>query len=179
VTKETYEDDELWAALEKQKQLGKIRAIGVSIGHNVMPLGRASVQTVQVHYNRLDRGAEEQLFPVCLKKNMGVLARVPLASGFLSGKYRPGQKWQQGDVRHGIADSKIDSTLHEVARIQREEVPPGIPLSTWALCWCLAHPAVTSVIPGCKSVEQLKSNAAAVELKVEEAVSRQPIGELD
>ncbi len=50
--------------------------------------------------------------------------------------------------------------------IQREEVPQGVSMATWALAWCLRHPAVSCVIPGCKSVEQVESNAAAAELEM-------------
>ncbi|NIR49741.1 aldo/keto reductase [candidate division KSB1 bacterium] len=164
VSRETYEDDALWTALEKQQKLGKIRLIGVSIGHDPTSLGRDLVQTVQVHYNRLELGAEKEVLPLCLKKDLGVLARVPLASGFLSGKYKPGHRWGKGDVRKRIESDGIDTKLGEVQRIQKEEVFSGTSMAIWALHWCLRHPAVTAVIPGCKSVEQIRANGAAAEL---------------
>ena len=166
ISQDTFENDELWTALEKQKQLGKIRAIGVSIKHDPMPLGRPMVETVQIIHNRLNRGAEETVLPLAIEKGLGVLARVPLASGYLSGKYRSGQRWADGDVRSRRDLTEIDEQLKEVERIQKEEVPPGVNMATWALSWCLRHPAVTTVIPGCKSVEQVEANAAAVELDI-------------
>ena len=166
VSRETFENDELWAALEKQKKLGKIRAIGVSIRHDPFPLERPEVETVQVIHNRLNRGAEEGVLPRAKEKRLGVLARVPLASGYLSGKYHPGQRWQDGDVRVRHDTEEIDQQLQEVERIQREEVPQGVDMATWALSWCLRHPAVTTVIPGCKSVKQVESNAAAADLDI-------------
>jgi len=175
VSQETYEDDELWAALEKQQRLGKIRAIGVSIGHDPMPLGRDGVQTVQVAYSRLDLGAEKEVLPLSHKKHLGVLARVPLANGFLSGKYHPGQRWSKGDVRNRIENDRIDTMLREVERIRKEEIPPGTRLATWALSWCLRHPAVTAVIPGCKSVEQVRCNAAAADQPINQEAHPQAI----
>ncbi|MBD3308887.1 aldo/keto reductase [candidate division KSB3 bacterium] len=168
VSQETFEDDDLWTALDKQKQLGKIRAIGVSIKHDTMPLGRSQVETVQVIHNRLNRGAEDTVFPICQERGLGVLARVPLASGYLSGKYQPGQRWHKGDVRYRYGAEEIDQQLQEVARIQAEEVPDGVNMATWALSWCLRHPAVTAVIPGCKSVAQVQTNAAAADLDIQQ-----------
>ena len=92
------------------------------------------------------------------------MSRVPLASGFLSGKYKPGAQFKPGDYRHEKEQQEIDQKLREVEQIRRTEVPPGVDMAQWALAWCLQHPAVTCVIPGCKSVEQVESNAAAAEL---------------
>jgi myo-inositol catabolism protein IolS len=98
---------------------------------------------------------------------------VPLASGYLSGKYHPGQRWQGGDVRSQHENDVIDQQLQEVARIQAEEVPPGMNMAIWALNWCLQHPAVTAVIPGCKSAEQVELNAAAADLDISQATHPQ------
>jgi aryl-alcohol dehydrogenase-like predicted oxidoreductase len=90
---------------------------------------------------------------------------VPLASGYLSGKYQPGDEFSaQNDVRSLHDKQEVQEKLVLVQEIQRTEVPPGVPMAPWALAWCLAYPAVTSVIPGCKSVEQVESNARAAEL---------------
>ena len=89
---------------------------------------------------------------------------MPLASGFLSGKYKPGARFGQGDYRHEKKQEEIDRALREVEKIRREELPPGEDMARWALAWCLQHPAVSAVIPGCKSVEQVESNAAAAGL---------------
>ena len=129
--------------------------------HQTDGASKADVEVVQVIYNRLDRKPEEAVFPSCQRQNLGVLARVPLASGLLSGKYKPGDKFGQGDVRHGKAQEQLDAQLREAKKIQTEEVPPGMDMAQWALAWCLRHPAVTAVIPGCKSVAQVESNAKA------------------
>ena len=169
VTRETYENDELWAEVEKQKKKGKIRAIGVSIGHEAFPLRRRQVETVQVIHNRLNRGAEREVLPKAREEGLGVLSRVPLASGFLSGKYREGQRWPEDDVRSLHEEEKIDERLREVQRLREEEVPDGVDMVPWALSWSLQHPAVTAVIPGCKSIEQVRSNASAAELDIGQA----------
>lgn len=60
----------------------------------------------------------------------------------------------------------LQDKLREVARIRREELPEGANLAQWALAWVLRHPAVSAVIPGCKSIAQLEANAAAAEFDV-------------
>lgn len=104
------------------------------------------------------------MFPACRTQNLGVLARVPLASGFLSGKYRPGAAFPASDVREAWMKKDRDAKLAEVQRLAASEVPAGVPMARWALAWCLRHPAVTAVIPGCKSPEQVRDNAAAADL---------------
>lgn len=101
---------------------------------------------------------------MCEKQGLGVLARVPLASGFLSGKYRPGAVFGKSDVRSRRDAAEQNRLLEEVERIRREEVPDGVDMAAWALAWCLKHQAVTCVIPGCKDVPQVEANAAAVKL---------------
>jgi aryl-alcohol dehydrogenase-like predicted oxidoreductase len=122
---------------------------------------------IQVVYNRLDRGPEETAFPTCVERDLGVLARIPLASGFLGGKYRPGAQFTgKSDLRSGWDRQRIEDRLRQVQQIQEEEVPDGVPMAPWALAWCLQHPAVTCVIPGCKTVEQVESNASAADLEM-------------
>jgi len=164
-----FDNDELQQTLIRLKAQGKIRHIGNSIRGNAddrqtKQSEQAQVEALQVIYNRLDRRPEQRDFPYALEHDLGTLARVPLASGFLSGKYKPGSHFQPGDTRASKSQEEIDRTLREVERIAREEVPPGVPLAQWALAWCLQHRAVCAVIPGCKNVEQVRSNAAAAQL---------------
>ncbi len=162
-------DEDVLAAMHKAKDQGKIRFLGNSVGSNgnvkqVEASKRMGIEVIQIIYNRLDRTPETTCFPVCVQQNLGVLARVPLASGFLSGKYKPGTTFPAGDVRAKWKDVKLDEKLAEVERIAKEEVPAGVPMSRWALAWCLKNDAVTSVIPGCKDVKQVEENALAAEL---------------
>jgi len=94
-----------------------------------------------------------------------VLARVPLASGFLSGKYTAKARFAKTDVRAVWQSEEERRRLVEQAeQIRKTEVPEGVPMAQWALAWCLQNPAVTCVIPGCKNVQQVESNAQAADL---------------
>lgn len=164
-----FDNDGLWTALDKQVQAGKIRHLGISIGsntniHQTAAATKVKADAIQVIYNRLDRKPEEQVFPSCVEQDLGVLARVPLASGYLSGKYKPGAKFASDDVRHGHNPEQTDAKLRQVEEIKASEVPEGTDMAKWALAWCLKHDAVTAVIPGCKTVEQVESNASAADL---------------
>lgn len=164
-----FQNQELWAMLAEQKRAGKIRHLGVSIlqkGSEWQARETAGfgVEALQVFYNRLDRRAETLYFPHAQKNNLGILARVPLASGLLSGKYKPGAAFAAGDVRTTFNAEKMQRDLAEVERLQREEVPAGVPMAQWAMAWCLKNPVVTTLIPGCKNPEQVKANASAAEL---------------
>jgi aryl-alcohol dehydrogenase-like predicted oxidoreductase len=167
-----FDNEALQQAVIKLKRQGKVRHIGNSVAsglnfaHQVDASTKAEVEAVQLLYNRLDRRAEQTAFESCMRQDLGVLVRVPLASGFLSGKYKPGAKFARDDFRGSKSFEEIDKTLRDVEQIARTEVPPGVPMAQWALAWCLRHPAVTCVIPGCKSVEQVESNARAAELVV-------------
>lgn len=166
-TDEVFDNDELWTMLDKEKQAGKIRFLGISLNkknsmHQVEAATRVGADVIQVVYNRLDRRPEEDVFPSCQRQDLGVLARVPLASGYLSGKYRPDATFGERDVRR--YDEEREKKLRLVEEIRRTEVPEGVDMAQWALAWCLQHPAVTCVIPGVKSVEQVEANAKAAGL---------------
>ncbi|MGM0903008.1 MAG: aldo/keto reductase [Bacillota bacterium] len=164
-----FNNDDLWTMLDKQIQAGKIRHLGLSLktNHETFQTERATeynIKAIQVVYNRLDKAAEEGIFPSAKAQDLGVLSRVPLASGFLSGKYKPGASFEKNDVRSRNEDAKIQAILKEVLEISQTEVPKDVPMVAWALAWCLKHPAVTSVIPGCKNPEQVIANAKAADL---------------
>lgn len=158
---------DVWQALADQVKAGKIRHLGVSVSSRGEVLGQVEaapgygIGAVQMVYNRLDDEPEAAMLPACQRLGLGVLARVPLASGFLSGKYRPGTAFPAGDVRATHDRAKAEARLERAEAIRREEVPPGMDMAEWALRWCLRHPAVTAVIPGCKDVAQVESNARA------------------
>jgi aryl-alcohol dehydrogenase-like predicted oxidoreductase len=164
-----FQNDELWAMLAEQKRAGKIRHLGISILGKGSELQarearRFGAEALQVVYNRLDRRPEQIYFPHAERDRLGILARVPLASGLLSGKYRPGTTFAPNDVRATFDPEKMRKDIAEAERIQKEEVPPGVPMSQYALAWCLKNPLVTAVIPGCKDPAQVRANAAAADL---------------
>jgi aryl-alcohol dehydrogenase-like predicted oxidoreductase len=164
-----FDDPAVLDVLHKAKQQGKIRHIGNSVGkntntHQIESSKQRDIEVIQIIYNRLDRAPQETTFPICIRQNLGVLARVPLASGYLSGKYRPGQAFPEGDVRSNQKPEVRDAKIREAEQIRQAEVPEGVDMATWALAWCLKHPAVHCVIPGCKDVKQVESNAKAADL---------------
>ena len=166
-----FKTEGLWDRLTSLKKQGKIKHLGISIGsnQNIFQPSQATqvgAEAIQVVYNRLDRGPEAEVLPSCLKQNLGVLARVPLASGFLSGKYKPGHKFPDADVREKWMKDNRDAKLKEVQTIAENEVPANVPMAQWALAWVLKHPAITCVIPGCKNVEQVANNAAVADLDI-------------
>lgn len=168
-TDDEFETEGLWDVLQRQVEKGKIRHIGLSISSNkniyqTSKAKKLGFEIIQVVYNRLDRESEKEVLPKCQDLNLGVLARVPLASGFLSGKYKPDHKFTGTNVRATRPQEEVEKRLKEVMHIQTEEVPAGVSMASWALAWCLKNPAVTSVIPGCKNPEQVLSNASAVNL---------------
>jgi aryl-alcohol dehydrogenase-like predicted oxidoreductase len=169
-TDEMFDIHGLWEMLQKQVKAGKVRHLGISISskqdriYQVNKSSEVGAEAIQVVYNRIERKPEEKVFDSCISKELGVLARVPLASGFLSGKYNKDAKFDGSDVRSSWQDDEMADVIKEVAKIKKE-IPQGVPMAQWALAWCLRHPAVTCVIPGCKNVEQVESNAMAADLQ--------------
>ena len=164
-----FENEELWAMLASQKGAGKARHLGISILGKGSQLQarearRVGAEVLQVIYNRLDQRPEHIYFPQAQRDHLGILARVPLASGLLTGKYTPGATFQANDVRAVFDAGKLRNDLAEVQRLGRTEVPAGVPMAQWALAWCLKNPAVSAAIPGCKDPAQAAANAAAAEL---------------
>lgn len=162
--------EELWAALQAQVRAGKIRHLGVSISSQSENLAqveaapRFGIRAVQLVYNRLDDGPEARVLPACARLKLGALARVPLASGFLSGKYRPGHVFPADDVRSSQNAAKAAARIEKALEIGRSEVPQGMGMARWALAWCLRRPEVTAVIPGAKDPAQVELNAAAADV---------------
>jgi aryl-alcohol dehydrogenase-like predicted oxidoreductase len=167
---EAFDQPGLWEMLQEQVKLGKIRHVGLSVSpnDNIYQVAKASevgIRSVQVVYNRLDQQPEELVLPSCIAQDLGMLARVPLASGLLTGKYRPGAEFTRPDDVRSLRDkTEIQERLAKVERIEKNEVPPEVPMAAWALAWCLQHPAVSCVIPGCKTIEQVDLNASASDL---------------
>ncbi len=167
---EMFDTEGLWEMLHEQVQSGKIRHLGISISrtydgtHQIDTASHIGIEAAQVVYNRLHHKHESHTFDVCTKQDLGVLARVPLASGFLTGKYSKDSQFDQSDVRGRWFDQQQRQEMIDQAQRVASEVPDGVPMAQWALAWPLQHPAITSVIPGCKSVDQVKSNAEAADL---------------
>lgn len=167
-TREQLDNDALWTMLGKQVQAGKIRFLGISIGqpNQLYQVDRATalgVSVIQTIYNAIQPKAAETVLPSCQRQDLGVLARVPLASGFLTGKYQPGAQFPDNDVR---AERKPEVNEQQIAQALDilKQVPAGVNPASWACHWCLQHPAISAVVPGVKSIAQLDINAAGADL---------------
>ena len=169
-TDEMFRTPGLWEMLRGLLESGVVRHLGISISSSyegALQIDEASqvgAGAIQVVYNRLQRRAEELFFDGATRQDLGVLARVPLASGFLSGKYGRDATFSETDVRAVWQSEEKRRDYAEQVEQLRTEVPEGVPMAQWALAWCLRHPAVTCVIPGCKDVAQVESNARAADL---------------
>jgi aryl-alcohol dehydrogenase-like predicted oxidoreductase len=177
-------DDDVLAVLHKAKDAGKVRHLGNSARNKddqheqVAASQQRGIEAVQLVYNRLQRLPEENgTLDLCRQQNLGVLARVPLASGYLSGKYDPEAEFAAGEVRGRHDPEHRRSMLESVQQIARDEVPEGTPMAQWALAWCLQHPAVTCVIPGCKRPAQVENNAAVASLDLAAGDHPQAVGD--
>src|SRR5712692_2368503 len=167
---EVIERGEVWAILEKRKQEGKIRHYGVSI--NTIEEGVAAVKsgrsdTIQLEYNLLMQEPAEKIFPLAQTANVGIIARVPLRRGLLSGKMTLAdrERFQGDDVRaRGFAGDLLEKELAKVERLRFLVQGPVKSLAQAAIAFCLAHPAVSITIPGARDDRQMRENAAAGEL---------------
>ncbi|HEX9444981.1 MAG TPA: aldo/keto reductase, partial [Candidatus Binatia bacterium] len=169
-TIETIQSGEIWALLERRKQEGVIRHYGVSINSAEEALAAidAGAETIQLEYNLLDQTPAEKVFPAAKKAGVAIVVRVPLRRGLLSGKLTPeDQKRFQGeDVRaRNFAGDVFKQQLERVERL-RFLAKPGRSLAQAAIAFCIADPAVATVIPGGRNKEQVRENAAAAEARL-------------
>jgi len=166
---EAFLDDGLRTFLEDARRAGMVRNTGVSIrgaGSEVQTreaFGRG-YGVLQVVYNRIDARAEAAVFPTARRHNLGILARVPLASGLISGQHGIGAAFGPDDFRSTLGRDEIKRRIRAADKLVEEELPVGISRARWALAWCLRDPVVTAVIPGVKSPEQVVENASAADL---------------
>ena len=156
-------DDRWQRAAAALKDEGLVRAIGISVNRwqpaNVLrALDTGIIDAVQVVYNIFDQDPEDELFPVCLEKNIGVIARVPFDEGSLTGTLTPGSRWPEGDFRNTyFAPEQLAETIGRVDRL-RSSVPDGMTMPEFALRYILQHPAVSTVIPGMRKLVHVEGN---------------------
>jgi aryl-alcohol dehydrogenase-like predicted oxidoreductase len=152
-------------AFEDLKRGGKIRAAGLSLNDHDPDSGIEAIRTglidgVQAIYNIFDQGAAKNLFPLCIEENIGVLARVPLDEGGLTGKIDANTKFPTGDFRGFYFRGGRKRQVAEHVAALRRDLSDGEDLAETALRFCISHPAVSSVIPGMRTVRHAESNTA-------------------
>ncbi|MGA8660240.1 MAG: aldo/keto reductase [Chthoniobacterales bacterium] len=175
---EVYYRPEVFQVLDGFKQAGKISNYGVSVATVEEALKAAEypgVASVQIIFNIFRQRPSELFFPVARKREVGILVRLPLSSGLLSGKItkdtkfapddhrnfnQQGEKFDRGETFSGI---DLDLALAAVEKIRRL-LPNGVSMANFSLRWILDHPAVSCVIPGARNERQVSENVKAAEL---------------
>ncbi len=159
--------EEWQRAIGDLRASGKVRFFGVSVSEHDPNSALEAVRTgmfsaVQVIYNIFDQTAEEKLFPLCVEKRVGVLARVPLDEGGLTGTITESTQFEPGEFRESyFRGDRKRQVVERVAALKRDlgEFPGTLPQI--ALRFCLSNKAVTSVIPGMRRVETVESSCRA------------------
>jgi aryl-alcohol dehydrogenase-like predicted oxidoreductase len=173
-----YYTPELFYALDEMVKSGKLRNYGVSVEkveEALKAIEFPGVKTVQLIFNMFRQRPAELFFREARARRIGVLARVPLASGLLTGRMsrtsrfarddhrnynRKGQMFDRGETFAGVDFEKGLRAVEELKRI----LPKGISMTQFALRWILMHEAVSCAIPGAKRPEQVEDNCAASDL---------------
>ncbi|RFO97471.1 aldo/keto reductase [Rhodoferax lacus] len=169
---------EVFGVLDELQQEGKLRHYGVSVEkveEALKAIEFPGVQSVQIIYNILRQRPADLLFEQTQKKGVGILARLPLSSGLLSGKMtaqtafaaddhrqfnRQGEQFDKGETFSGLDYAKGLAAVEAL----RPLVPAGMTMAQFALRWLTMHPAVTCAIPGGKRAAQVADNVSAADL---------------
>ncbi|MFC3834345.1 aldo/keto reductase [Deinococcus rufus] len=173
-----YRQSEVFEVLDRFVQDGLIRHYGVSVelvSEALEAIRHENVATVQIIFNAFRLKPADAFFAAARAANVGILARVPLASGLLTGKLRAdtpfaaddhrafnrqGEAFDKGETFSGV---EYATGLEAVERL-RPLVPQGVTLAQFALRWILMFPEVSCAIPGARNPQQVESNAAAADL---------------
>lgn len=176
---DVYYRQEMFEGLEEIRKAGKIKHYGVSVEkveEALKAIEYPGVVSVQIIFNMFRQRPAGLFFQEAKRRNVAVIARVPLASGLLSGKItaatqfaaedhrsfnRNGEAFDVGETFAGVPFETGLAAVEEVRKL----VPAGASMAQFALRWILMHEAVTVVIPGARNGEQAKANAAASDLK--------------
>jgi aryl-alcohol dehydrogenase-like predicted oxidoreductase len=160
--------DEWKRGLEEIKTSGKVAHVGISINDHqpdsALDIIRSGlIDSVQVIYHVFDQTSENNLFPLCLEHNIGVIARVPLDEGALTGNITEETTFEPGEFREAYfrGDHKKQVVEH-IEPLKADLAAAGVeePLSETALRFCISHPAVTTVIPGMRRVRHAEANCS-------------------
>lgn len=175
---DAYYRPEVFEALDNLKRAGKVLHYGVSVEkveEALKAIEFDGVETIQIIFNIFRQRALDVFFPRAVQKNVGVIVRLPLSSGLLSGKItkdttfadndhrsfnRHGEQFDRGETFSGV---DLDLALRAVDEI-RKIAPSGVSMANFALRWILDEKAVSCVIPGARNEQQVRENAAASEM---------------
>ena len=167
---------------QQLQRLGKVRSYGVSSSQiDFIKKFNADGGTaaLQIDYSILNRTAEEEIFPYCQENDIGVIVRGPLAMGILTGKFSIESRFPEGDFRRNWHENSKENSifLDDLGKVdQLREVVGEQSLAQLALQFVLSHPAVITVIPGAKTVQQLEQNVAVGHMP---PLSREVLDQID
>jgi len=173
-----YDQPEVFGILDELVQQGKVRYYGVSVEtveEALKAIRYSNVQSIQIIFNMFRFKPSEQFFAAARERKVGIIVRVPLASGLLTGKFRPDSQFAESDHRkfnrHGEAfdAGETFSGVDYEAGLQAVEalrplVPQRATMAQFALRWILMFPEVTTVIAGAKNPQQAEDNTGAAAL---------------
>ncbi|TXK37010.1 aldo/keto reductase [Pontibacter qinzhouensis] len=173
-----YNRPEIFETFDRLQEQGKIRNLGVSVelvDEALQAMQYPNVKTIQVIFNMFRLKPAQELFEKARQQDVGIIVRVPLASGLLTGKMSHATTFGAQDHRHfnrhgeafdkGETFSGVDYELGlEAVEALKKLFPGQEPLAAWALRWVLMFPEVSTVIPGASRPEQVTSNVAASQL---------------
>jgi len=155
----------IFDALNSLKQEGKIRLTGISIlepQEGIQAIERGNVDVIQMVYNLFDRRAEAQLFEACAQSGTALIIREPLARGFLTGRFDANRVFGENDHR-AVWPKPLLQKRVQAAERYRQSLPDGYEhLSALAIRFALQPAAVSSVIVGCRTPDQVRDNFAAI-----------------
>ncbi|MCA1665658.1 MAG: aldo/keto reductase [Myxococcales bacterium] len=161
------DDDDWYAAMDKLRQQGKVRLVGISINshdpQSALRVVRAGkVDALQVFYNIFDQSPEDELLPACLENGVGILARVPFDESSLTGKLREDTTFPPGDFRSQyFGGGLLKETVRRVEALRPIVEGASSSMARGALRYILSHPAVSTVTPGMRTPHQVDENSAA------------------
>ena len=151
--------------LDRLVEQGKLRSYGISVGpwqDGITQIEAGYGATIQVVYNILESDPEEKLLPLAKERNIGIIPRVPLAYGFLTGKFTADIQFPENDHRsHTVPPETRKDWVERTDKIKPIADELGISMPQLALQYILASDAVSVVIPGGKNEKQVRQNAAA------------------
>ncbi|MBN2417339.1 aldo/keto reductase [bacterium] len=167
------EMDDPWLALEQLKKEGKIRYAGLSIlsfkeneQAHLLDAHHDLLDCIQVRYNLLERQAEDTLFPKAMMYGTGVIVRIPILFGLLTGKFSRESTF--GDDDHRSISLSPEKIAHYFDELQKRESLfasyPDQSMAQVSLRFCLSHPACHTVIPGAKTARQVTENCSSSDL---------------
>ncbi len=155
---------EWFDAISKLKNEGKIRHFGVSINdhqseNSLRLAATGKVDTFQVIYNIFDQSPEDKLFPFCQEKNIGVIVRVPLDEGGLTGSITSDTVFPAGDFRNNyFKGDRKQQIIERVSKVMQVSSGEARNIAELALRFTLSNPAVSTVIPGMRSMKNVETN---------------------